>query len=167
MTTPMPHRHPFAHWRPAAGAACELCREPGGVPVADAARWRVVRVDDAAFPAFYRLVWNAHVAEFTDLGDADRAACIDAVVRIERALRAALAPTKVNLASFGNVVPHLHWHVIARFDWDSHFPQPVWGTAQRAVEPPAVARLALSLAALDDAVRAALAASAPASAPSA
>ena len=158
MTTPMPHRHPFAHWRPAAGAACELCREPGGVPVADTVRWRVVRVDDAAFPAFYRLIWNAHVAEFTDLGDADRAACIDAVARVERALRTALSPTKINLASFGNVVPHLHWHVIARFDWDSHFPQPVWGTAQRAVEPPAVARLMLSLAALDDTVRAALAA---------
>ena len=158
MSTRASHDCPPTHWLPAAGAACELCREPGGVPVADAARWRVVRVDDAAFPAFYRLVWNAHVAEFTDLGDADRAACIDAVVRIERALRTALAPTKINLASFGNVVPHLHWHVIARFDWDSHFPQPVWGTAQRAVEPPAVARLRLSLAALDDAVRAALAA---------
>ena len=158
MTAPAPRRSPFDHWRPAAGAACELCREPGGAPVADAARWRVVRVDDAAFPAFYRLVWNAHVAEFTDLGDADRAACIDAVARIERALRAALAPTKVNLASFGNVVAHLHWHVIARFAWDSHFPQPVWGAAQRAVEPPPTARLALPLDALDDAVRAALAA---------
>ena len=161
MTPPASDRSPFAHWRPSPGAACELCREPGGVPVADAARWRVVRVDDAAFPAFYRLVWNAHVAEFTDLDDADRAACMDAVARIERALRAALAPTKVNLASFGNVVAHLHWHVVARFGWDSHFPQPVWGSAQRTVDPPAAARLALPLAALDDAVRAALPAPVP------
>ena len=149
-------RHSFARWHPAAGAACELCRAPGGVAVADAARWRVVRVEDAAFPAFYRLIWNAHVAEFTDLDAAGRAECMDAVARIEGALRGALAPTKVNLASLGNVVAHLHWHVIARFDWDSHFPQPVWGAAQRAVEPPAAARLALTLDALDDAVRAAL-----------
>ena len=148
-------RGAFAHWHPAA-SACELCREPGGIAVADAARWRVVRVDDAAFPAFYRLIWNAHVAEFTDLGAAERAECIDAVARIEAALRAALAPTKVNLASLGNVVAHLHWHVIARFDWDSHFPQPVWGNARRTVDPPAAARLALTLDALDDAVRAAL-----------
>ncbi len=82
---------------------------------------------------------------------------------IEQALRATLAPTKINLASFGNMVAHLHWHVIARFDWDSHFPQPVWGTVQRIVEPPAEARLALPLAAVDDAVRAALAALAVAS----
>jgi diadenosine tetraphosphate (Ap4A) HIT family hydrolase len=46
--------------------------------------------------------------------------------------------------------------VIARFDWDSHFPQPVWGTRQRAVEPSAVHRLACGLDELDAAVAAAL-----------
>ena len=161
MGLPTLHSGHFVHWQPAAGVTCTLCREPGGVPVADAARWRVVRVADAAFPAFYRLIWNAHVAEFTDLDAADRVNCIDAVARIEGALRAALAPTKINLASFGNVVAHLHWHVVARFDWDSHFPQPVWGAAQRVVDPPAEARLALTPGALDDEVRAALGATLP------
>ena len=41
------------------------------------------------------------------------------------------APAKINLASLGNVVPHLHWHVIARYEWDSHFPAPVWAHPQR------------------------------------
>ena len=50
---------------------------------------------------------------------------------VEQALRQHLAPTKVNIAALGNMVPHLHWHVIARFDWDSHFPAPVWAAAQR------------------------------------
>ena len=50
---------------------------------------------------------------------------------VEQVLLARLAPTKVNLASLGNAVPHLHWHVIARFDWDSHYPSPVWAPAQR------------------------------------
>jgi diadenosine tetraphosphate (Ap4A) HIT family hydrolase len=27
---------------------------------------------------------------------------------------------------------HLHWHVIARFDWDSHFPGAVWATPVRS-----------------------------------
>jgi hypothetical protein len=52
----------------------------------------------------------------------------------------------------GNLVPHLHWHVIARFDWDSRFPQPIWASAERAVEPAARARLALPLDRLDRAV---------------
>lgn len=137
--------------------ACELCEQPGGVPVASGPSWRVIRVADADFPAFYRVVWTAHVAEFTDLSPADRAVCMDVVARVESVLRGRLSPTKINLASLGNMVPHLHWHVIARFDWDSHFPNPVWGARQREVAPAAGARLKLSLEALDDAVRAAVA----------
>jgi diadenosine tetraphosphate (Ap4A) HIT family hydrolase len=137
-------------------SACELCRDVGGELIASAPRWRVVRVADASFPAFYRVIWNAHVAEFTDLTQDERAECMDVVARVERVLREQLAPTKVNLASLGNMTPHLHWHVIARFDWDSHFPHPVWAGAQRAVEPTAEARLALPLARLDLAVLAAL-----------
>lgn len=136
---------------------CELCDTPGGVPVVQGAHWRVIRVVDADFPAFYRVVWTAHVAEFSDLSPTDRAACMEVVARVESVLRARLAPTKVNLAALGNMVPHLHWHVIARFDWDSHFPQPIWGVRQREVLPAASTRLKIPLEQLDDAVRAALA----------
>jgi diadenosine tetraphosphate (Ap4A) HIT family hydrolase len=45
-------------------------------------------------------------------------------------------------------VPHLHWHVIARFDWDARWPAPVWAPAQRTV-PDAVQRLNVSLIELD------------------
>ena len=103
--------------------------------------WRVIRAEDAAFPAFYRVVWRAHVAEWSDLSLAEQAALMGAVGAVERVLRDALAPTKINLASLGNVVPHLHWHVIARFDWDSHFPAPVWAAPAREVAPAPVTRL--------------------------
>lgn len=130
--------------------ACELCRTQGGaVLVVQTPQLRVVRVEDPNFPAFYRVIWQAHRAEFTDLDAAERVLCLDAVARVEAVLREQLKPTKINLASLGNMVAHLHWHVIARFDWDSHFPQPIWGSAQRQLEPPAAARLALSLADLD------------------
>lgn len=138
------------------GSPCELCERPGGVLIATSPRWRVIRVDDADFPAFYRVVWNAHVAEFTDLDDASRAECMEVVASVERVLRDRLRPTKINLAALGNVVPHLHWHAIARFDWDSHFPLPIWGSRQRDVVPPASSRLALPLDELDAAVRVAL-----------
>lgn len=140
---------------------CPLCTTDGGLVVARFDRFRVIRVVDGdearRFPAFYRLIWNAHVAEFSDLADTDRHACMDAVTEIERVVRSLLAPTKVNLAALGNVVPHLHWHVIARFDWDSHFPAPVWAAPQRdEVAGGAAARLALPLAAVDAAIAAAL-----------
>lgn len=135
---------------------CELCRTPGGSPVWQDENWRVVRVDDAAFPAFYRLICNQHVREFSDLPVAHRHGCIDRLVAIETMLHQALRPTKINLASLGNVAPHLHWHVIARFEGDSHFPQPIWGQAQRAVAPGVADRLAVTLAELDTRVVAAL-----------
>jgi diadenosine tetraphosphate (Ap4A) HIT family hydrolase len=141
--------------------SCVLCDSDGGLVVARTPHFRVVRVVDGdearCFPAFYRLIWTAHVAEFSDLSVTDRHACMDAVTEIERTLRSLLVPTKVNLATLGNVVPHLHWHVIARFDWDSHFPAPVWAAAQRDEVPSgAQARLSVSLEALDAGVREAL-----------
>jgi len=156
----MPAFHPLES--PAFRPACELCREAGGVLVFQSARWRVIRVEDAAFPAFYRVVWRAHVAEWTDLSLADQAALMGVVGAVERVLRDALQPVKINLASLGNVVPHLHWHVIARFDWDSHFPAPVWGAPVREVAPAPVTRLRVGLEALDARVARAVAALAPA-----
>ena len=111
--------------------ACPLCAEDGGALVWRGERLRVIRAQEVGFPAFYRVVWNSHVAEFSDLAGADRVRCMEAVTLVEQALRQHLAPTKVNIAALGNMVPHLHWHVIARFDWDSHFPAPVWAAAQR------------------------------------
>ncbi len=121
---------------PAPVPSCPLCAQDGGALVWRGEKLRVIRADEPGFPAFYRVVWNAHVAEFSDLDAADRAHCMEVVVQVEQALRTHLQPTKVNLAALGNVVPHLHWHVIARFDWDSHFPAPVWAAAQqeRAIE---------------------------------
>ena len=110
---------------------CPLCAEDGGALVWRGERLRVIRAQEAGFPAFYRVVWNVHVAEFSDLAATDRVHCMEAVTMVEQALRQHLSPTKVNIAALGNMVPHLHWHVIARFDWDSHFPAPVWAAAQR------------------------------------
>ena len=128
-----------------AEVACPLCAEDGGALVWRGEHLRVIRAQEAGFPAFYRVVWNAHVAEFSDLSAAERVHCMEAVALVEQALRELLAPTKVNIAALGNMVPHLHWHVIARFGWDSHFPSPVWAVAQRP-----------SPAAQEDAVRALL-----------
>ncbi len=139
-------------------AGCTLCETEGGVPVWRGTRCRVIRAEEAGFPAFYRLVWNDHVAEFSDLSPTDRALCMEAVTGIERVLRERLQPTKINLATLGNVVPHLHWHVIARFDWDSHFPAPVWCAAVRTADVAALARLRGQLPDVDEAIRHTLAA---------
>lgn len=138
-------------------SGCELCIADGGLLIARSDRWRLVRVDDADFPAYYRVIWNDHVAELSDLTRGDRVICLDVVAAVERVLRERLRPTKVNLAALGNVVPHLHWHVIARFDWDSRFPRPIWAAPLRQPDPPPSARLGGALASVDADLRTALA----------
>ena len=46
-------------------------------------------------------------------------------------MREVMQPYKINVASLGTVVPHLHWHVIPRFEDDAHFPNPIWGEIRR------------------------------------
>ncbi|MBH1957895.1 MAG: HIT family protein [Burkholderiales bacterium] len=122
--------------------ACPLCEADGGLLVFRNHDLRIIQADEAGFPAFYRVVWNRHVAEFSDLSATERQICMHAVARVEQVLRSELQPAKINLAALGNMVPHLHWHVIARFDWDSHFPAPVWGAPQRPVDEAQVAVVA-------------------------
>jgi diadenosine tetraphosphate (Ap4A) HIT family hydrolase len=73
---------------------------------------------------------------------------------VEAALRSLVAPDKINLAALGNMVPHLHWHVIPRWRDDSHFPAAIWATQQ---ESAVVTRQAPATKALTAAIVAALA----------
>jgi diadenosine tetraphosphate (Ap4A) HIT family hydrolase len=110
---------------------CELCAQPGGALVWEHEKLRVVLVDDGSYPGFCRVVWREHVRELSDLLPAERQQLLDAVLQVELAVREVMQPDKINLASLGNMTPHLHWHVIPRYFDDVHFPNPVWGQAQR------------------------------------
>ena len=126
--------------------ACPLCREDGGTVLWRDAFCRVVAADEPDYPGFCRVILNRHVREMTDLAADERQRLMAVVLEVETALREALAPEKVNLASLGNLVPHLHWHVIPRFRDDRHFPAPIWAApareraAARAFDAAALAR---------------------------
>jgi len=114
---------------------CPLCS-----PTDEQVLWkdevlRIILVNDPDYPAFCRVILNRHVQEMTDLPAAECARLMQAVYAVEAALREHLQPDKINLASLGNQVPHLHWHVIPRFADDVHFPDPVWAPARRRGQP--------------------------------
>ncbi len=110
---------------------CELCGSPGGEVVWQNALCRIVSVADPDYPGFCRVILNRHVREMTDLPGDERQEVMRIVFAVETALRRLYQPDKINLASFGNLVPHVHWHVIPRWESDRHFPHPIWGAAQR------------------------------------
>ena len=111
--------------------SCELCETLGGQLLWQDARARVVWVDDPLYPGFCRVIWSEHQREMTDLSPADRAHCMRIVFAVEAALRDHVKPDKINLASFGNMVSHVHWHVIPRFADDRHFPAAIWAEPRR------------------------------------
>lgn len=95
---------------------------------------RVVLLNDANYPAYCRVELLNHVKEMTDLAPAQRAQMMKVVFAVELAIREMFNPDKINLASLGNKTPHLHWHVIPRFEDDKHFPNSHWGDAVRATK---------------------------------
>jgi diadenosine tetraphosphate (Ap4A) HIT family hydrolase len=113
--------------------SCELCDSDGGVVVWRNDLCRVVRPSVEGYPGFLRVIVNRHAKEMTDLGERDQ--LMKVVFACESALRQIYKPDKINLASLGNVVPHVHWHVIARFADDSHFPDSIWAPARRPAKP--------------------------------
>lgn len=112
-------------------AACELCDTPGGELIWQDGFCRVVRVNDVDYPGFCRVILNRHVKEMSDLDTAQRERLMAVVFAVEAAVREVMAPDKINLASLGNLTPHVHWHVIPRYKRDRHFPNPIWGKSQR------------------------------------
>ncbi|ROV57278.1 HIT family protein [Neisseria chenwenguii] len=115
--------------------SCPVCRAENEEILLQTPNLRVIAVhNEAGAPAFCRVIWQAHVTEMTDLPSESRAELMDMVYRVEAAMRKVFRPAKINLASLGNVVPHLHWHVIARFENDANFPAPIWVPAVRSHE---------------------------------
>ncbi len=106
--------------------ACPLCRDAGGTVLWHNGQLRVIAVDDDAHPGFTRVIWREHVAEMTQLPPQARNDIMAAVWLVEQTQRRILQADKINLAQFGNMVPHLHWHVIPRWADDSHYPEAIW-----------------------------------------
>ena len=131
---------------------CELCSGPGGRLISDDGRVRVVAVDEPDYPGFIRVIWNAHVRELTDLSAEERAAFMRIVFAVEEVQRTVLVPQKMNIASLGNMTPHLHWHLIPRYIDDAHFPGPIWSERQRSITAESLASRRALLPQLEQAI---------------
>lgn len=67
------------------------------------------------------LVSKSHVREWCDVPD-DIAFVIHNNIRlVTRKIQEKFQPRKINIASFGNVVEHLHWHIVPRYSTDPDY----------------------------------------------
>lgn len=120
---------------------CVLCHPQKENVVWKNKELRVIQVDDHLFPGYFRVIWNKHIAEMSDLTDDERQLLEKVLLTVEKVVREQMQPDKINWAQFGNMVPHLHWHIIARYRDDSHFPESIWGLKQREVAEEKVQQL--------------------------
>jgi len=115
---------------------CEFCDSPGGAVLWQNELCRVVRVDEPDYPGFVRVILNRHAREMSDLQPAERESLMSVVFEVEAAVRECMGAYKMNVASLGNMTPHVHWHVVPRFQDDRHFPTPIWAVPQREAKVP-------------------------------
>ena len=114
---------------------CPLCQPSPFETLWQDTFCRVVLLNDADYPAYCRVELIEHIKEMTDLTPEKRAQMMRCVFAVEMAMREVVKPDKINLASLGNKTPHLHWHVIPRFESDKHFPNSHWAEATREGTP--------------------------------
>ncbi len=89
-----------------------------------------VEVEESEIPWLKVFTQEAY-KEFSEVPMALKLEIFRVLDIIEKEMLSFYKPQKINIASFGNYVPHVHWHIMARFEEDSYFPEPMWGTKQR------------------------------------
>ena len=99
---------------------------------------RIILVNDPELPGFCRVIWNQHVAEMTDFTYGEREHLMTLVFAVEEAVRDVMHPDKMNVAALGNMIPHIHWHVIPRYKDDAFFPGSAWSNKINKTSAPAL-----------------------------
>lgn len=110
---------------------CGLCSDPIYPVIWKNNKFRLVEIDDPSYSAYYRVENIQHVKEMTDLEEKDRMELMQVVFTVESAIRTCYKPDKINLASLGNLTPHIHWHIIPRFKNDNHYPGSIWSKQKK------------------------------------
>jgi diadenosine tetraphosphate (Ap4A) HIT family hydrolase len=110
---------------------CELCTKKHPKEIWRNAVFYAIDASDADLPGFIRIISSEHVKEMTDLSQKNQEIFWKAIQITEKVMRETMNPDKINLAQLGNMVPHVHWHVIARYRDDAFFPGSVWSAKLR------------------------------------
>ncbi len=84
---------------------------------------------DQFFPGYVLLFTREHVTELFHLKPRMRGELMEEVSRVAQALQTVFQPDKINYELLGNMVAHMHWHLVPRFATDPLWPRPIWSEA--------------------------------------
>lgn len=106
---------------------CPLCSLPKENILLQTELYSLISARNVYYPGYMQLVLNDHIKEMSDLKENDALLIYETLLKLEKLIRRTFSPDKLNIASLGNMVPHLHWHIIPRYTNDRHFPNSIWG----------------------------------------
>ena len=116
---------------------CPMCTKWEDEPelrIAELEQCYVMLNSDQFFPGYCFVFAKKHVTELFHLDPEVRNSVMAEVSLVAAALYAVFAPAKINYELLGNMVPHMHWHLVPRFSTDPLWPRPIWSEPHEAVE---------------------------------
>lgn len=108
---------------------CPMCRRWDTDPelrIAELPNSYVILNRDQFFPGYTLLFTKTHATELFQLDREARAALMEEVSIVAEALHGIYRPAKINYELLGNMVPHIHWHIVPRFSSEPLWPRPIW-----------------------------------------
>jgi len=111
---------------------CPMCRRwdnDADLRITELEHSYVVLNRDQFFPGYTLLFTKQHVTELFHLDRAVRSGLMEEVSRVAEALFTIFRPAKINYELLGNMVPHIHWHLVPRFASEQLWPRPIWSEA--------------------------------------
>ncbi len=115
---------------------CPMCRkwvDDADLQVVELEHCYVLLNRDQFFPGYSFVFTKEHVTELFHLDLTTRQAVVEEVSRVAEVLNKTFEPTKMNYELLGNMVPHMHWHLVPRFDTDPLWPKPIWAEPHEEV----------------------------------
>jgi diadenosine tetraphosphate (Ap4A) HIT family hydrolase len=94
--------------------------------IEDLALSRLLLLNNMTYPWVILVPRKIKLVEIIDLNKQDRLILMEEIAFISNIMKELFAPYKLNIASFGNIVRQLHIHIIARYEDDPTWPNPVW-----------------------------------------
>jgi len=91
---------------------------------------------DQFFPGYTLLFTKSHVTELFHLERSARAELTEEVATVAKAIYDVFSPEKINYELLGNMVPHMHWHLVPRFASEPLWPRPIWAEPHDEVQLP-------------------------------
>lgn len=108
---------------------CPMCAKWDAEPelrIAELDLCYVMLNRDQFFPGYSFVFTKDHVTELFHLERESRQTVMEEVTLVAAALYNLFKPDKMNYELLGNMVPHMHWHVVPRFGSDRLWPRPIW-----------------------------------------